>query len=198
MRTMMVLQVRGVALLMGALVMASAVQAQDSLEHGKTPAQLYASDCAICHKSPLGLSKAGGLFGVQSFLREHYTTSRETAAAIAAYLEAIDRAAGPAPRGAAPKRGAKSTGGKPAAKKPERDKPAEVKPQEPKASESKATETKAVEPKASESKASDQGPAEAKSAEPKSAEPKPTELKASEPKPSESKPAESAKPEKPE
>lgn len=192
---MMVLQVRGVALLMGALVMASAVQAQDSLEHGKTPAQLYASDCAICHKSPLGLSKAGGLFGVQSFLREHYTTSRETAAAIAAYLEAIDRAAGPAPRGAAPKRGAKSTGGKPAAKKPERDKPAEVKPQ---ASESKATETKAVEPKASESKASDQGPAEAKSAEPKSAEPKPTELKASEPKPSESKPAESAKPEKPE
>jgi hypothetical protein len=67
--------------------------AQENVEAGKTPAQLYASDCAICHKSPQGLSKAGGLFGLQSFLREHYTASRETATVIANYLKAIDKAA---------------------------------------------------------------------------------------------------------
>ncbi|HET7850825.1 MAG TPA: hypothetical protein VFL51_17380 [Pseudolabrys sp.] len=74
------------------------LSAQENVEAGKTPAQLYASDCAICHKSPQGLSKAGGLFGLQSFLREHYTASRETAAVIAKYLKAIDKAAPPVAR----------------------------------------------------------------------------------------------------
>ncbi len=71
--------------------------AQENVEAGKTPAQLYASDCAICHKSPQGLTKAGGLFGLQSFLREHYTASRETAAVIASYLKSIDSKPGATP-----------------------------------------------------------------------------------------------------
>jgi hypothetical protein len=159
----------GLAFGLGALLLANGAAAQDSLEQGKSAAQLFASDCAVCHKSPQGLAKGGGLFGVQNFLRQHYTTSKETAAAIAGYLEAMDRAAGPAPRGASPKRAARGDAtGKPAAKKQD-TKPGEAKqdkgsqqaqPSEPKASESKPPETKPVEPKA-ESKPSDSKPAEA-------------------------------------
>jgi len=68
--------------------------AQENLDAGKSAAQLFNSDCAICHKSPQGLSKGGGLLGLSSFLREHYTASRETAALLAAYLKQQD---GPAP-----------------------------------------------------------------------------------------------------
>jgi hypothetical protein len=57
------------------------------LDKGKTAAQLYATDCAICHKSPQSITQAPGLFGLESFLREHYTASRESAASIAAYLK---------------------------------------------------------------------------------------------------------------
>ena len=38
-----------------ALCFASSAGAQENLDQGKTGAQLYASDCAICHKSPQGL-----------------------------------------------------------------------------------------------------------------------------------------------
>ena len=69
--------------------------AQENLDANKTPAQLFASDCVICHKSTRGLTRAGGVFGLESFLREHYTASRESAAAIARYLRQVDR--GPPP-----------------------------------------------------------------------------------------------------
>jgi hypothetical protein len=54
----------------------------------KPPAQLFASDCtgSGCHRGPQGLAKDRGQFGLASFLREHYTNSRESAAALAAYL----------------------------------------------------------------------------------------------------------------
>jgi hypothetical protein len=80
-----------------ALVVCGAAAAQESLDSGKTPAELYAADCGICHKSPQGLARAGGgIAGLQAFLRVHYTASREAAATIAAYLEGLDRGA-PAP-----------------------------------------------------------------------------------------------------
>jgi hypothetical protein len=88
-----------------ALFIGGQAAAQEDLDSGKTPAQLYASNCAICHKTPHGLSKAGGAFGLQSFLREHYTASRQAAAAIAAYVDAVDR--GPPPPERGPKRAAK-------------------------------------------------------------------------------------------
>ncbi len=69
--------------------------AQENLDSGKTGAQLYASDCAICHKTPAGLTKNSGIMGLDGFLREHYTASRESAGAIAAYLQSVDK--GPAP-----------------------------------------------------------------------------------------------------
>src|SRR5262245_52210608 len=85
------------------LTLPSLAIAQESLDKGKTPAQLFASDCSACHKSPQGLAKSGGLFGLDSFLREHYTASRETATAIASYLRSMDGGA----TGRATKRSAK-------------------------------------------------------------------------------------------
>ncbi len=99
-----------IALVIGilALLLGGAAQAQDDLSAGKTPEQLFQLDCSICHKSPQGLSKAGGLFGLDGFLAQHYTASGATAAAIAGYLKAVDSGAGSAPhrRGRHPRRDA--------------------------------------------------------------------------------------------
>ena len=101
--------------------------AQDNLESGKSPAQIFASDCSVCHKSPQGLAKSGGLFGLNSFLREHYTSSRETAQALSAYLSSF----GDAPaKQQPPKRAAKPAGDKPKpAAKPADAKPGDSKPE---------------------------------------------------------------------
>ena len=77
------------------LIFAGPAVGQESLDKGKTPAQLFASDCSPCHKSPQGLAKSGGLFGLDGFLREHYTASRESAAAIANYLKSMEVPSGP-------------------------------------------------------------------------------------------------------
>ena len=61
------------------------VVAQD-FTAGKTAAQLFASDCSACHKSPAGLAKGQSASSLASFLREHYTTKVESAAALAAYV----------------------------------------------------------------------------------------------------------------
>lgn len=103
---------RGTLLLIGslALCIASWAGAQENLEKGKTAAQLYASDCAICHKSPQSL-KAPMIFGLESFLREHYTASRESAAAIASYLNGLKKPE--PPRGRAAKRTSQAKASKP-------------------------------------------------------------------------------------
>ena len=142
---------------------------QESLDKGKTPAQLFASDCSPCHKSPQGLAKSGGLFGLDSFLREHYTASRESAAAIANYLKSMEGPSGP---GRATKRATKGdekakseTKKKPSAKADE-GKGAEKKPdaasEEPKplgilAPEPKASDTKANAPAAGDAKPAEGG-----------------------------------------
>ena len=82
---------------MSVLLLGGAAGAQEDLSAGKTPEQLFRLDCAICHKSPRGLSKAGGLLGLDSFLAQHYTASGATAAAIAGYLKSVDGAADTAP-----------------------------------------------------------------------------------------------------
>lgn len=71
-------------------VASTPVFAQDFTE-GKSPAQLFAGDCAACHKSPQGLAKSDAR-SVAGFLREHYTTKPEMADALAAYLVASGRA----------------------------------------------------------------------------------------------------------
>jgi hypothetical protein len=53
---------------------------------GKTPAQLFSSDCAECHRTPNGLAKKLDAKTLSGFLREHYTTKPETAGALAGYV----------------------------------------------------------------------------------------------------------------
>jgi hypothetical protein len=84
---------------------------------GKTAAQLFASDCSACHKSPAGLAKGRSVSSLTSFLREHYTTKSESAAALAAYLSG----AGPGNARLSPQ--APITGPKPAEEKPTGPKP---------------------------------------------------------------------------
>ena len=128
--------------------------AQDNLERGKSGAQIFAADCALCHKTPQAVLK-GGAPG-EGFLRQHYSSSRETAASVAAYLRglkapaAAERASNPksaakpgakgAPKPAGEqgkdKKDAKPADQKPAAEKPA-DKPSDVKMSEPKAPETK-------------------------------------------------------------
>src|SRR6516162_2500045 len=74
-----------------ALCVASSAGAQGNLDQGKTAAQLYASACATCHKSPQSVSRTNRFFGLESFLREHYTSSRESATILAAYLKGQDK-----------------------------------------------------------------------------------------------------------
>ena len=80
---------------------------------GKTAAQLFASDCAACHKSPGGLARRQTVSSLTSFLREHYTTKAASAAALAAYLANPANARPPAQ---APNTGPKATEEKPAPK----------------------------------------------------------------------------------
>ena len=83
----------GTRLAVGSLVLcfASSAGAQGSLEAGKTAVQLYAANCASCHKSPQSVTKTTGIFGLESYLRDHYTPSAQSAAIIAAYLEGLER-----------------------------------------------------------------------------------------------------------
>ena len=83
------------AVVISAAAAVNGAETQETLGRGKTPAQTFASDCAVCHKSPQGLAKsANGLIGVEGFLREHYTSSRESAAALASYLRSVGTAPG--------------------------------------------------------------------------------------------------------
>ena len=141
------------------LIFAGPAAGQESLDRGKTPAQLFASDCSPCHKSPQGLAKSGGLFGLDGFLREHYTASRESAAAIANYLKSME--GGP---GRATKRATKGDEKKkPAAKTGER-KGAEKKP-DAASEEPKPLGILAPEPKSGDTKASAPATGDAKPAE---------------------------------
>ena len=83
------------AVVISAAAAVNGAETQETLGRGKTPAQTFASDCAVCHKSPQGLAKsANGLIGVEGFLVEHYTSSRESAAALASYLRSVGTAPG--------------------------------------------------------------------------------------------------------
>jgi len=62
------------------------VQAQENLDAGKSPSQLFAGTCSACHKSPRGLLKTVPAGSLQGFLRQHYTTSPEMAGVLAGYL----------------------------------------------------------------------------------------------------------------
>ena len=107
------------AVLAGGMVVLAATAAwgQEDLEQGKNGAQLFATDCAICHKSAQALVKNG--YPTEGFLRVHYTSSREMAVAVYGYLRGIARPAAAKAPDKKVKRRAKAdeTEAKPAAKK---------------------------------------------------------------------------------
>jgi hypothetical protein len=92
---------RGVRLAFGflALAIAGSAEAQGDLDQGKTAAQLYASACATCHKSPRDVSKTKLFFGLESFLREHYTSNSESAVILARYLKGQEKLSADSQRG---------------------------------------------------------------------------------------------------
>lgn len=53
---------------------------------GKTPEQLFNSDCSGCHHSPDRLAHGRNERSLAGFLREHYTTNAQWAASLAKYL----------------------------------------------------------------------------------------------------------------
>jgi outer membrane biosynthesis protein TonB len=157
----------GLLAIMLSATIASPSFAQTNIDQGKTPAELFANDCAACHKTTRGLANGENSLSLSVFLREHYTASRDQAAALAAYVLSNGGNA-PAPkttvehaRGEEPKnqehKGQEAKG--PEAKgqeaKGQELKGQEVKGQEAKGQESKgqeAKETRAPEPKVQEAK----------------------------------------------
>jgi len=152
---------------------------------------LFNADCtgAGCHKGPQGLAKGQSQSGLAGFLREHYTNSRESAAALAAYILKVP-AGPPEPK---PTRTSTPRGGEREPRggswfDPAPSGPAEARPGRQQQEKEKEKERERAKPTRSAAKP----PAEAKPAEPKP-EAKPSESRPAEAKPAESKPAE-AKP----
>ena len=83
----------GVRLFLVGLVLAAATPAvaQDNLEKGKSPQQLFNTNCAICHRSPQGLGVALGSRTLPGFLTQHYTTSKTAADTLARYLASLNQ-----------------------------------------------------------------------------------------------------------
>jgi hypothetical protein len=77
--------IKGLAAVPALALTAGTVLAQD-FTAGKTPAQLFASDCSACHRSPDGLGKKYNAGSLTGFLRAHYTTKQESAGALAKYV----------------------------------------------------------------------------------------------------------------
>jgi hypothetical protein len=69
-----------------ALVLTAGTGFAQDFTAGKTPAQLFASDCSACHRSPDGLGKKYNAGSLTGFLRAHYTTKQETAGSLAKYV----------------------------------------------------------------------------------------------------------------
>lgn len=91
---------------------------------------LFQADCTGggCHKGPQGLGKGQSQGGLAGFLREHYTNSRESAAALSAYL--LKQPPGPAqppPRAASTRETAPARSG-PSWFDPEPPGPSEARP----------------------------------------------------------------------
>lgn len=79
---------RGVAPAIGlfGLLVPAMAHAQTNIDQGKSPAEVFANDCATCHKTARGLANGRNSLTLAGFLVEHYTASRDQASALAAYV----------------------------------------------------------------------------------------------------------------
>jgi hypothetical protein len=73
-------------LLIGCFAAAPAHAQATNLEAGKSPSQIFAGTCNVCHKSPRGLLKTMSAGALPGFLRQHYTTSPDMAGLLSSYL----------------------------------------------------------------------------------------------------------------
>lgn len=193
------------AMMMAVVWLPAEAAAQVSIDAGKSPQQVFASDCQACHKDARTLSK--GPAGLAGFLREHYTASRESAKAMADYLVRI----GTGGRDETP--AARRRGREPAPEATPAAAPGEARPartrhrgevrddkadnDKPKSDKSRSGKSKNDKSKNDKSQAKPaDAPAEVKPAETKPVETAPVEAKPVETKPAE-KPAEPAPVEKP-
>jgi hypothetical protein len=80
-----IIDIKWLAALPAVVLTASAALAQD-FTAGKTPAQLFSSDCSTCHHLPNGLGKKYDAGSLSAFLRAHYTTKPDNAGALAKYV----------------------------------------------------------------------------------------------------------------
>jgi hypothetical protein len=80
-----IIYIKSLAAFSALAMMAGAAAAQD-FTAGKTPAQLFSSDCSTCHRSPDGLGKKYNMTSLSGFLRAHYTPKQESAGALAKYV----------------------------------------------------------------------------------------------------------------
>jgi hypothetical protein len=60
--------------------------AQTSIDQGKSPAEMFSLDCATCHKSARGLANGRNTSALAGFLDQHYTSGKDQAASLAAYV----------------------------------------------------------------------------------------------------------------
>ena len=65
-------------------------RAQENLDRDKSGARLFAATCVQCHKSARGLAKGRLSFTLSYYLRQHYTSSAESAQTLTAYLQSVD------------------------------------------------------------------------------------------------------------
>ena len=82
-----------------------------NLEAGKPPSQIFSSTCSLCHKGPRGLLKSVAPGSLPGFLRQHYTTSTDMAAAMSAYVLSNGAANAPAGGGNLTKQGQEARSG---------------------------------------------------------------------------------------
>jgi len=80
-----IIHIKWLAALPAVVLTAGAALAQD-FTAGKTPAQLFSSDCSTCHHLPNGLGKKYDTGTLSAFLRAHYTTKPDNAGALAKYV----------------------------------------------------------------------------------------------------------------
>jgi hypothetical protein len=74
------------AFILAAALAPASAHAQVNIDQDKSPAHIFSSDCAVCHKTTRGLANGRGSSALTGFLAEHYTSSREEAASVAAYV----------------------------------------------------------------------------------------------------------------
>jgi hypothetical protein len=131
---------------------------QVNIDQGKSASELFANDCAACHKSTRGLANGRNSLTLSLFLREHYAASSQQAAALAAY---VIGAGGNAPA-AKPDQRAKSEEPKGQEAKGQEAKGQEAKGQEAKGQETRGQETRGQETRGQETRGQDAKGHEAK------------------------------------